>query len=80
MELDRTKPKRDHPGVTCYLCRNAGHIKRDCPRKVDVRLFDDDELEEEMARRRDEAEALRHHQEVLDSGAQTEEDFGTPNP
>ena len=80
MDLDQTCAGQQPPPRGCFLCGDPGHIKRDCPRRIEVQQLDTDELEEELARRRDEAELLRHHQEVADSEARTEEDFGNPSP
>ena len=77
MDLDRTKTQQRPPAGACYLCGETGHVKRNCPRRIEVRHLDTDELEEELARRRDEYELLLHEGEVASSGEKSEEDFGT---
>ena len=54
-------------------------MKRECPRRVEVRFLDTKELEEELARRRDEQEIAHREQIIEASQAQSEEDFGTPS-
>ena len=78
MDLDRSRTQRAAPG-TCYLCSKAEHLKRDCPRRIEVRHLDTEELEEELAHRRDELELASHQADVVATGATSEEDFGTPS-
>ena len=79
MDLDRARTNKPAPAGTCHKCKAVGHYAKDCPRRFEIHLMTTDELEEELARRRDLDEAQAHAQEVEESGAQTEEDFGTAN-
>ena len=78
MDLDRTRIPHT-PAGNCYLCDEAGHLKRDCPRKIQVTELDTKELEEELARCYNEVKLRQHEAEVSATGAAAKEDFGTPS-
>ena len=48
-------------------------------RRFNLRALDTEELEQELARRRDLMDVAAHEEFVEESGACTEEDFGTPS-
>lgn len=79
MEVDRARRTGKFPPGACFRCGDTTHQVRDCPRSFDINFMDDDELEAELARRKDILEAQAHAQTVAESGAEAEEDFGTTN-
>lgn len=79
MEVDRARRMGKFPPGACFRCGDTTHQVRDCPRSFDINFMDVEELEAEIARRKDAAEAAAHAQQVEESGAEAEEDFGDRN-
>ena len=79
MEVDRARRMGKFPPGACFRCGDTTHQVRDCPRSFDINFMDVEELEAEIARRKDAAEAAAHAQQVEESGAEAEEDFGDCN-
>ena len=46
MDVDVTRKARPLPPRGCYRCRDANHLVRDCPHRMDVRQLTSEQREE----------------------------------
>ena len=81
-----TPPARSTPALWTPKPANSGPTPMEIDadrahthRRFNLRALDTEELEQELARRRDLMDVAAHEEFVEESGARTEEDFGTPS-
>jgi len=46
MDVDATRKARSLPPRGCYRCRDANHVVRDCPHRMNVRQLTTEQREE----------------------------------
>jgi len=46
MDVDAVRKKRSLPPRGCYCCREANHLVKDCPHRLDIRRLTAEQREE----------------------------------